>query len=144
MNESEYRRLKREAEREHQANLDAIERVWKLTQQFTPNADRPLLDTSTEDVGESTGTNMTTTAAVEAVAMSFDAPFTWRHVQKKIQRDYPEVSDNRTAVSKCSKLEEEQKIQIREKGTGPNPTSYERPAGPVEVEEPSKRFLRCE
>ena len=112
MNDREYARLKKQIEEEYRANLDALERIWKMSKKqglsAMANSKRgSLLIAARQAIAEKHGT------------------FNLRDIEESIKRHNPDLPVRRASLSSTLlRLLEDGDLEVVEKGIGRKASIY--------------------
>ena len=141
MNRKEYEVLKRQAENkfqaakaEFEADVAAIDRVWRISQgngvvKTDPVNDNPAwLQPNAVTNGDSRDAKKGEVADAVASVLPVDSRiFNWKDIDQGLSQQHPNVPRNRTTISQIlRRFEEDGTLAIAEQGKGRRATKYTR------------------
>jgi hypothetical protein len=135
MNKVEYERLKQEAEAEHRKNLEAIERVWRMSRVMEESrtessnqinqADPARNGTEAQNNGVFLKGDLS--AMVGRAVKDIPGPFSIVQLNDRLDRDHPNRNFQRPSIySVLQKLIGQGELSIEIQGSGRSPTIYKR------------------
>ncbi len=112
MNDREYGRLKKQIEQEYHANLDALERIWRMSKKQSGST-------------PSNGKRGSLLVAARQAAAEKHGTFNLRDIEESIKRHNPDLTVRRASLSSTLlRLVEDGDLEVVEKGIGRKASTY--------------------
>jgi hypothetical protein len=112
MNDREYDRLKKQIEEEYRTNLDALERIWKMSKKQSGTS-------------PSNGKRGSLLIAARQAATEKHGTFNLRDIEESIKRHHPDLTVRRPSLSSTLlRLVEDGDLEVVEKGIGRKGSIY--------------------
>lgn len=131
MNEKEYYRLRRKAEADYKANLEALERVWQMSSRTSRNGANPELGDRPQKAAVRKRKGFKQAAISEAIKDLVNAEkandFTFHDVHQVIKQKNRELAESiqpNYISTVLSRLVAEHEIRVVESGTGNKASRY--------------------
>lgn len=113
MNDREYDRLKKQIEEEYRANLDALERIWRMSKKQNSAA------------AASNGKRGSLLVAARQAITQRHGTFNLRDIEEAIKRNNPDLTIRRPSLSSTLlRLVEDGEVEVVERGIGRKASTY--------------------
>lgn len=119
MTEKDYLKLRKQIDERYRADVDALNRIWGLSNKVTPPSANETKDPKVQIRGHLVQT-------IREIIPSIPGKFTVHEIERRLIERVPEISIKRTSLSQVLKrlLEDEKIINLVEAGVGRAPSVY--------------------